>query len=163
MNQELCSPSNVLRKTFYERVGDCVSKLNPKFQAKAFINRDTCTRMINILRGVAANNGESTRFVRWCQDKFCLRLIGGNYVLCDMKSKRPILLFEEMFDVYRMCHIQTAHGGRDKCLDYISKNYSWVNRSFLQIYLELCSACQNRKAIKTPIVSKPIIALGIDY
>jgi hypothetical protein len=65
-----------------------------------------------------------------------------------------------MFDIYRSSHEQTAHGGRDKCLEFIATNYSWLNRSLLQIFISQCTACQLRKSIKISMVSKPMIVLG---
>ena len=65
-----------------------------------------------------------------------------------------------MYDVYKRTHIDTAHAGRDECLDYLSMNYSWYNRRLLQILIKNCSSCQKRKPIVKPMLSKPIIALG---
>ena len=60
-----------------------------------------------------------------------------------------------MYDTYKQIHIQSAHGGRDKCLDSLSMNYSWCNRKLLELFIKNCSSCQKRK----PVV-KPIVALG---
>lgn len=68
-----------------------------------------------------------------------------------------------MYSVYKATHLQTAHGGRDKCLDCLSENYSWSNRALLEIFLKLCTSCQTRKQVKIPMFSKPIIELGIEH
>ena len=70
---------------------------------------------------------------------------GTKRLLCDAKSKKPVLLYESMYDVYKHTHIETAHAGRDKCLDSLSVNYSWYNRRLFELFIKNCSSCQRRK------------------
>ena len=77
----------------------------------------------------------SGRFSRWCKQTFVLRPIGGHHVLCDIKKMKPVLLYEDMYEVYFDSHHRTAHSGRDKCMEHISAHYSWLNRSLLQIFI----------------------------
>ena len=146
---------------FYEHAKNHIDSLNPKFRDKAVITRVLNERINNVLQNKLSSTNENGPFSRWCRKTFVLRPIGGHQVLCDIKSMKPVLLFEDMFEVYFNSHHQTAHGGRDKCMEFISTNYSWSNRSLLQIFISQCSECQTRKSIKIPSVTKPIIALGI--
>jgi hypothetical protein len=89
--------------------------------------------------------------------------IGSKSILCDVKTNKPILIYEEMYDVFKQIHEETAHGGRDKCMDSLSINYSWCNRQLLQLFINNCQACQQRQSVKIQIISKPIIELGKSY
>ena len=149
------------RNQFYENAKKHIDSLKPKFRNKAVVTRLLSEKIINALENKRSSEKDHVRFSRWCRQTFLLRRIGGQQVLCDVKNVKPVLLFEDMYEVYFDSHHQTAHSGRDKCMDYISANYSWSNRSLLQIFISQCSACQTRKSIKIPSVTKPIIALGI--
>jgi hypothetical protein len=149
------------RDQFYAHANGHIDSLNPKFRNKAVVTRELSVKIINALQNKSSSEKDHVRFSRWCRQTFLLRWIGGHQVLCDIKNMKPVLLFEDMYKVYFDSHHQTAHSGRDKCMEYISANYSWSNRSLLQIFSSQCSACQTRKSIKIPSVTKPIIALGI--
>ena len=151
------------RQRFYEHAKKHIDSLNTKFRDKAMIDRVMCEKIINVLQGKIFTDKTSSSFVRWCRKSFTLRLIGGYQLLCDIKNLKPVLLYEDMYEVYRTSHIQTAHGGRDKCQDHISTNYSWSNRSLLQIFISQCIACQTRKSVKIKTVTKPIIVLGTTF
>jgi Integrase zinc binding domain len=149
------------RDQFYEHAKRHIDLLNPKFRNKAVVTRVLSEKIINALQNKISPEKNYGVFTRWCRRSFVLRPIGGHHLLCDTKNMKPVLLFEDMYEVYFNSHQQTAHSGRDKCLDHIATNYSWSNRSLLQIFLKQCSVCQTRKSVKFPSVSKPIIALGI--
>ena len=153
--------NDLTREKFYELAKKHTDALNPKFHNKAVITCVQSEKIINVLQNKLSTEKVSGRFSRWCKQMFTFRLIGGHQLLCDFKEVKPVLLYEDMYDVYRTSHHQTAHGDRDKCLEYISANYSWTNRSLLQIFIAQCSACQTRKSVKIKMVSKPIIVLGI--
>ena len=151
-----------LKICFYEQANLHISSLNEKFREKCVIKEETKNKIINCLRGNSTTTTEfDSRFTSWCRNSFVMCDIGPETFLCDIKSKKPVLLYEDMYEVYKNAHIEAAHAGRDKCLDALSVNYSWFNRKLLQIYLKNCSSCQQRKSIKRPTVSKPIIALGM--
>ena len=121
-------------------------------------------KIITCLRNNSLSTKEfDSRFISWCRNSFVLQDIGVRIFLCDIKTGKPVLLYENMYDIFKKIHYETAHAGRDKCLDNLSINYSWYNRDLLQIFLKNCSSCQKRKSIKRPVVSKPIIALGEIY
>jgi hypothetical protein len=149
------------RDQFYARATSHIDSFNPKFRNKAVVTRELSVKITNALQKKSSSEKDHVRFSRWCRKTFLLRRIGGHQVLCDITNMKPVLLFEDMYEVYFDSHHQTAHSGRDKCMEYISANYSWSNRSLLQIFISQCSACQTRKSIKIPSVSKPIIALGM--
>ncbi|CAF3763834.1 unnamed protein product [Rotaria sp. Silwood1] len=108
--------NDVARGKFYELAKKHIDALNPKFRNKAVITRDQSEKIINILQNKLSTEKVFGRFSRWCKQTFTLRFIGGHQLLCDFKEVKPVLLDEDMYDVYQTSHHQTAHGGRDKCL-----------------------------------------------
>jgi Integrase zinc binding domain len=148
------------RDHFYRLAREHIDSLNVKFREKAVITRALSEKITNALRNESSHETKAGLFLRWCRQSFLLRPIGGHQVLCDIKNIKPVLLFEDMYEVYQDSHQQTAHSGRDKCQEFISANYSWFDRTLLQIFISQCSACQTRKSIKLHTVTKPIIALG---
>ena len=135
--------------------------MDAKFRQKVVIDRALCNKIVNVLQGKPCSEKNANFFVRWCRRSFTLTLIGGHQLLCDMKNCKPVLLYEDMYEVFKTSHEQKAHSGRDKCQDNISVNYSWSNRALLQIFISQWNACQTRKSIKIKTVTKPLIALGI--
>ena len=79
----------------------------------------------------------NARFISWCRASFAVQKNETKILLCDAKSKKPVLLYESMYDVYKHTHIETAHAGRDKCLDSLSVNYSRYNGTLKKIN-EVC-------------------------
>jgi hypothetical protein len=151
---------NDARGHFYEQADRHIASLNIKFREKAVITRSTYEKLIACLQDDHSSRESDSRFPSWCRKTFAMRAIGTRHFLCDVKNGKPVLVYEDMYDVFKKIHIEAAHGGRDKCLDNLAVNYSWFNRSLLQIFLKSCSSCQKRKSILKPMLSKPIIALG---
>ncbi|CAF2895221.1 unnamed protein product [Rotaria sp. Silwood2] len=135
------------REKFYELTKKHIDALNPKFCNKVVITRDQSEKIINILQNKLSTEKVFGHFPRWCKQTFTPRLIGNHQLLCDFKEVKPVLLYQDMYDIYQTSHHQTAHCGRDKCLGYIAVNYSWTNRSLLQIFIAQCSACQTRRTV----------------
>ncbi|CAF0765604.1 unnamed protein product [Didymodactylos carnosus] len=58
--------------------------------------------------------------------------------------------------------VKTAEkSNRDKTIAEVAVRYSWIPRNVIEIYLKHYSACQLKKPSKQPVVSKPIISLGV--
>ncbi|CAF4136195.1 unnamed protein product, partial [Adineta steineri] len=148
-------------ETLKKQADQHINSLNIKFQEKAVITNKMNEKIIACLQNNLSSTENNSRFISWCRNSFALRVIGTRQFLCDIKFGKPILLYENMYDIYKKIHTETAHGGRDKCLDSLLINYSWFNKDLLQIFLKNCSSCQKRKSILKPMLSKPIIAL--DY
>ncbi len=151
------------KKHFYQQANQHLNTLNVKYREKAVITHDMSLKIIVCLQNKLTTKEVSSRFMFWCRKSFSLINIGLRCLLCDSKNKKPIITYEEMYDIYKRIHIESAHGGRDKCIDSLIVNYSWYNRDLLQIFIKNCSSCQKRKAILKPMLSKPIIALGEIY
>jgi hypothetical protein len=158
----ISTSDNDFRKKFYEESNQYIALLNEKFREKAVIKQELNDKILCCLSNKHRHEFNS-RFISWCLTTFVTEKIGMNTFLCDSKTKKLVLIFENMYDVYRQIHEETAHGGRDKCLDSLPLNYSRYNRQLLQIFINNCGPCQKRKSIEKPMLSKPIIALGKVY
>jgi len=152
-------PEEYTEKHFYELANDHIKSLNKKFREKAVITKELQTKIIECLSNSESHSFDS-HFRTWCHINFKLLNIGSQTFLSDLKTHKSVLLFENMYSVYKQVHIDTNHGGRDKCLDELSLHYSWYSRPLVQIFLKLCMPCQTRTTAKIPINSKPIIELG---
>jgi hypothetical protein len=150
------------RKQFYQEADKYLKSLNIKFQEKAVITLSMNDKILRCLSNKFSYEFNS-RFTTWCRVSFVVQKLGSNNLLCDAKTNKPVLIYEMMYDIYKKIHTETAHAGRDKCLDYLSVNYSWYNRNILQIFIQNCLSCQRGKSIPKPMLSKPIIALGETY
>ncbi|CAF1443538.1 unnamed protein product, partial [Didymodactylos carnosus] len=96
-----------------------------------------------------------------CRQKFSIVKLAGIDVVYCTKSKKPICVYESLFNIIKECHEAVSHGGRDKTLAEVNSHYSWVPKIVVEIYLKTCIAYQVRKPLKHPVVSKPIISLGV--
>lgn len=146
------------RIEFYKQANEYIQSLNIKFREKTVITQSMNDKIIDCLSNTSSKH--NARFSSWCRTSFIIQNTRNKLLLCDVITTKPVLIYESMFDVYKQTHVSTAHAGRDKCLDSLSMNYSWYNRKLLEIYIKNCSACQKRKPIVKPMLSKPIIALG---
>ncbi|CAF0753868.1 unnamed protein product [Didymodactylos carnosus] len=95
------------------------------------------------------------------RQKFTIVKLAGIDVVYCTKSKKPICVYESLFNIIKECHDAVSHEGRDKTLTEVNSHYSWVPKIVIEIYLKTCVACQVRKPLKHPAVSKPIISLGV--
>ncbi|CAF1564081.1 unnamed protein product [Didymodactylos carnosus] len=120
----------------------------------------------NIIAALSLEKGKSSKsfspaFAFWARKNFEKKEISGVDVLYCISSKKPVCIYESFYHVIQECHKSISHGGRDKTIAEVAAHYSWISRNVIEIYLKHCSVCQLRKPIKHPVVSKPIISLGV--
>ncbi|CAF0810356.1 unnamed protein product [Didymodactylos carnosus] len=150
-------------KLFFEDVEAYINSLNKKFREKKVITKSTLESIMKALgleKGKSSNSF-SPKFVYWSKQNFVVRKIAGIDVLCCITTNKPVCVYESFFNIIGECHTTVAHGGRDKTMAEITANYSWIPTPIVKIFLKHCSACQLRKTVKQPVVSKPIISLGV--
>ena len=103
---------------------------------------------------------DGAKFKHWCKNQFKVETIGARNLLYCSKTSLPVTTKEETFDTILRCHLRVGHTGRDKTFDEVKKNYSWVNRNVVQLFLQTCTTCNTRQPLKKPKAGKPIISLG---
>lgn len=65
---------------------------------------------------------------------------------------------EEYHEKIEKAHHNTGHGGRDKIIYYL-KNNSFIPRSAISLFLEMCETCNSKKSGRNlGVVVKPIIS-----
>ena len=67
-------------------------------------------KIISCLQNNLSSMKTDSRFISWCRHLFALRIIGIEQFLCDIKNGKPVLLYENMYDVFKKIHIETATG-----------------------------------------------------
>ena len=67
---------------------------------------------------------------------------------------------EDTFDVIQRTPITTGHGGRDRMLKHVGKNYANITRESVDLFKSFCVRCQEK--IKRPkttgVVVRPILS-----
>ena len=159
---EVTSLNENKEQLFYDLSNKHILSLNKKYQSKAVIDKNMREKIFQCLLHTDIEKKDS-QFRFWSIANFEIQTFNAENILCDAKTKKPVLIYEDMYSIYYSIHTSTAHGGRDKCLDALAVNYSWYNRRLLEVFLKLCPSCQTRKTVKIPMFSKPIIELGIKH
>ncbi|CAF2773132.1 unnamed protein product [Rotaria sp. Silwood2] len=108
---DIQSSDNDSRKNFYKLADRHINSLNIKFQHKTVITCALSEKIIVGLQNKLSSEENNLRFTSWCCYSFTLRLIGKQQFLCDNKNGKSILLYENMYDVFKKIHIEIAHGG----------------------------------------------------
>lgn len=156
------SQVNDQRKTFHEEVERYISCLHERFKNKCVIKRNTYD---DILKALPLAKGKSAnlppKFVYWAKRKFTLMKIAGVPVVSSQDSKMPVCVYETYYDAIFEAHVAVSHGGRHKTVAELTARSSWIPRFAVEIFLKQCVPCQIRKPLKQPVVSKPIISLGV--
>ncbi|CAF1106999.1 unnamed protein product [Didymodactylos carnosus] len=150
-------------KLFYDEIDKHFNTLNEKFRQKAVIKKDIFDSILKVLRAEKGKSVEGVNgsFVYWSRKNFILREISGVEIVCCVKFKQPVCKYESFYNIVNESHEKISHGGRDKTLAEILAHYSWIPKIVVEIYLKYCISCQNQKPVKTPVVSKPILSLGV--
>ena len=64
----------------------------------------------------------------------------------------------ELFDILHKTHVSVGHGGRDRMMKELQKQYKNVARPAVELYLQFCEACEKkRKGMKKGVVVKPLL------
>jgi hypothetical protein len=133
---ETLIPKKDSQTQFYELANKHIKSLNKKYQEKAVITKAMNEKILRFLSNKNPKEFDS-HFRAWCWTTFQILKIGSECLVCDLKTHKPVIVYEDMYSIYKQIHVQTAHSGRDKCIDALSVNYSWYNRKLLQIFINL--------------------------
>ncbi len=144
---EILIPKKDSRTQFYEQANKHIKSLNKNYQEKTVITQEMKAKIVQCLSNKYPKQFNA-HFKTWCRTTFQTRKIGLESLLCDSRTHKPIIVYEEMYTIFKQIHVQTAHSDRDRCLGSLSVNYSWYNTKFLQIFINLCESCQSRQLVK---------------
>ena len=112
---------------FYDLSKKHILSLNKKYQSKAVIDKNMREKIFQCLLHNDIEKKDS-QFRFWSIANFEIQTFNAKNILCDAKTKEPVLIYEDMYSIYHSIHTSTAHVGRDKFLDALAVNYSWYHR-----------------------------------
>lgn len=94
--------------------------------------------------------------------RFDVIFVHDNYKLIVPTKDKSVVLYYvsdgNLYNLLKSTHVLIGHGGRDRMIKELSKNFKNISRSDICTFLQTCEPCQEKqKSIKKAIVEKPII------
>ena len=126
-------------------------------------SRAKCDEFIDILRKNQNNPNKKESKIYYVLECFNLFHIGGKDHLIakgeDVKDEiKYIVANEELYDILKLSHESTGHGGHKKMTEECSRRYYNITSRSIKLYKSLCEGCartMTKKGSKNVIV-KPI-------
>ena len=126
-------------------------------------SRARCEELLEIIRKNRNNPHKKDASVYYILENFNLFHIGGKDHLIakgdDVKDEiKYIVANEDLFEILKLCHESTDHGGQKKMTEESSRKYYNITSNAIKLYKSLCEGCartRTKKGSKNVIV-KPI-------
>ena len=77
------------------------------------ISRETAGKIVNVLTD-AENNPVNARFKYWARNRFNTMAIGDTIIVIEQRTKKPICIQEELYDIIGNYYVNIQHGGYRK-------------------------------------------------
>ena len=175
INQDNTWEKKIISKNdFNNMVQEYVSSLNDKFREKAFIDKETYNDIITLLSSNDDKTLHDAKWRNWARNSFVLELVGTNYIVCKIPSKRtkdavankqseatslPILIKERMWHEFCNAHVQLAHAGVSNTYNKLKIKWENIKQDLVARFVSKCITCALHKSSKAKkIEGKPIIA-----
>ena len=107
------------REKFDELFRAYINGLPENRQAKAVISQETFDRAIRMLEG-NENVRQDPKFKPWVRKKFIVMDIGNVRKLVEQKSRKPVCVSENFYDVIGTLHSVLRHAGYRKTYSEVS-------------------------------------------
>uniref|UniRef100_A0A673CDC6 Gypsy retrotransposon integrase-like protein 1 n=1 Tax=Sphaeramia orbicularis TaxID=375764 RepID=A0A673CDC6_9TELE len=149
------------RTTFEQLLENHISSLCPSRKDKFLLSEDQYQKIIAALtleKGQKCADG--AKFKHWSHSNFETQIIGNKTVLFCKKTANPVITKDDLYTTIHQCHERIGHCGRHKTWDDVKKNYAFIPRVAVEIYLQTCLTCNTRQPVKQPKSAKPIFSLG---
>ena len=148
---------------YYEALQKHIDSLTQKFQEKSVIQRNSYNDIAKCLLKPKRKPLDlfSSQFSSWAKKHLVLITIAGVDIGCCNKSKKPICVYEEYYNVINEAHTNVSHGGRDGTIHELNLHYSWIPRFAVEVFIKQCILCQTRKPLKEHMISKPIVSVRV--
>ena len=110
----------------------------------------TCTydqvlQPLQLESGTTCKYDHGTKFKHCCKSQFKVETIcARNRPYCS-KTSLPVKTSGEIIYIILRYHLRVGHTGRDKKFDKVNKNYAWVNRSVIHLFLQTRPICKVNK------------------
>ena len=138
VNQKKCQEKSAIKRNSYNDIVKCL--LKPKGKPLGLF---------------------SSQFSFWAKKHFVLITIAGVDIGCCNKSKKPLCVYEEYYNVINEAHTNVSHGGRDRTIHELNLHYSWIPRFVVEVFTKQCISCQTGKPLKEHMIPKPIVSVGV--
>ncbi|CAG8624201.1 41192_t:CDS:2, partial [Gigaspora margarita] len=147
-----------------------LSNRNPKQRRKAIITQEDYDLIIKILKNPTNTSIGTARDRFWAKNSFYLRDLGTlqNTILQLMEVKnansndkpdRAICPFQNLYTVLGRMHGNThKHSGSEKTFDAIIKQYAYISRSFVEVYVAQCTQYCTKRNFPAPVIGETIIS-----
>ncbi|WAR62404.1 hypothetical protein PtB15_14B499 [Puccinia triticina] len=89
----------------------------------------------------------------WVKKTFMLKSFGNGTFVCHkdkgQSMSQPVASKEKMYFILKQAHASEGHGGRDKTAKAVKKTHSFIRKSLICLFLEVCPTCKTRnEAVK---------------
>ena len=83
------------KEKFYDEIEKYIGALSKRFQGKCVVKRNAYDDTLKSLLSPKGKPGaQSPKFIHWAKKRFILDKIGGSDVVCCIKSKKPLCVYE---------------------------------------------------------------------
>ena len=124
---------------FNSMLGEYLSSLSPKKQAKALLTQQMYDDILSVLLHPTETKVGSAQFRFWSKKMF--KLVSTQVAHIVIHENKPVAVKEQLYDVLVQCHRQASHGGRDKTAAQVRKFYSWVPKELIAKFVKGCPSC----------------------
>ncbi|CAG8734897.1 24730_t:CDS:2, partial [Racocetra persica] len=156
------------RIAFDQLVSEFLSSHNPMQRRKAIITQEDYDLIISILKNPTNTSNGTAKDRLWAKNNFYLRDLGTSQnpilQLMELKnaserSDRVICPFQNLYTVLGKMHGSTyRHSGSKKTFDAISRQYAYIPRSFVELYVARCTQCCTRRNFPAPVIRETILS-----
>ena len=129
------------------------------YQFPSTENYNFMLKFLKTHKGVSIN-GVHPSLKQRIQDKYEIRSIGGNELICSQSSHLPLLIKEDAQNVILAVHSE-SHYGVQRTYKKIKSQYHHVPFELVRNFIESCMTCNSRQVKKKPPAGNPIICNGI--
>ncbi|XP_014212060.1 KRAB-A domain-containing protein 2-like [Copidosoma floridanum] len=151
------------KETMRQRFENKLKSVNSKSNSVILSNVKILDLIKEVKEEKFKETGKSSRHYWLLQHYDVLNVEGRKKLILPISEANADIKYycamEDLFDVLYDSHSSIGHGGRNRMIYEINKKYKNITRNQIQLFLNLCEPCQQKKkGIKKGIVVKPIIS-----
>lgn len=133
-----------MNEKFIDLLNQTETKMN-----SALLTNDKYTKLIKDVKN-AKEHGKKQPRDYWLLQHYDILVIGGieKLIVPMKKSKFGVVFYvekDELFDILYNTHLAVGHGGRDRMVKELNKNYKNITRGQIKLFLESCEGCKHKK------------------
>lgn len=134
-----------------------ILSLSTRKRPKALIGQSTFDDIWDVLHDPIRSRVRTPQFRFWVRKSFKLSWVSPNGVWSStpesdeertsvvMHDNRPVALKSQIYDIISYYHVVSGHGGRDRTMDAVRDNYSWIPKELVAQFVRQCPTCVLKK------------------